>query len=390
MKQKIILITSLLILAFHSISQTTCTSIPPTPTPISNQAICENTIDTINLKIDLRYSQVLPESNFLWFDSTATISGQDSITGYLKRGETIQLTGISKYKYGSHNFYLSQTVNSCQSDKHLVRLLIQPKPQPPLVTPNSSCEGTPFQKMFATGELFSSFFWFSSSDLTYCVSQRSLSFTPDTLLISSSGYTPFWVTQVSQVSCVSNPTKVLYHLITKPIKPKLVNDTLIVCNDSTINTFQITNNSITGSFIWKNNTGTKIADGEVLFTISTPNTTSNTNYFAYQLDSGCYSSPSIATLDRSHCSSTDIIPINLKSLNLLKLFPNPIKSSFKIDTDKEITVIIYSITGLIILETRIKGDESIQTSNIPNGLYVVKIIKGNSESVQKIIIDNNE
>ncbi len=54
---------------------------------------------------------------------------------------------------GTYYFYASQTVSNCESDRRTIRVIIKPKPQPPVVvSPLNLCQGDPIAPLTAVGK----------------------------------------------------------------------------------------------------------------------------------------------------------------------------------------------------------------------------------------------
>jgi hypothetical protein len=88
-------------------------------------------------------------------------------------------------------------------------------------------------------------------------------------------------------------------------------------------------------------------------------------------------------------SNSTLVPDILNTDNCSYLYPNPTSAGFRINQEEKIQLEIYTIKGILVLRKQIIGKESIPTSNLPAGLYFVKIINGNSTSTRRLIINRN-
>jgi len=58
----------------------------------------------------------------------------------------------------------------------------------------------------------------------------------------------------------------------------------------------------------------------------------------------------------------------------ISIYPNPVKESFRIEGLKEISsVIMTDLNGKQILSHQVNEGEHISVSNLPKGIYIVKI-----------------
>jgi len=206
---------------------------------------------------------------------------------------------------------------------------------------------------------------------TYYVSQTVMA--PDSLLCESGLVT----------------TKLTVKAI--PLTPTLDKVLQTMCDTSTIiPCFTVTNALSTESIVWQDSTAATISSG-LSFTPTQSNfkVPSNIVFTVTKFDNGCYSKSIQALLEVEKCSNITPISINTSSSEIFSLYPNPTTSYFTINTDKEVLIIIYSMSGTIVLKTNCNRNETIPISNLPNGLYIVKIVSANSVDTRSIIVDKN-
>ena len=73
--------------------------------------------------------------------------------------------------------------------------------------------------------------------------------------------------------------------------------------------------------------------------------------------------------------------------DIFVISPNPAKAFFSINSLGTTTILIYSLTGELVLNTTISGDEKVNINSLSSGLYLVKIITNNSEQTHKLIVE---
>ena len=67
------------------------------------------------------------------------------------------------------------------------------------------------------------------------------------------------------------------------------------------------------------------------------------------------------------------------------IYPNPVRESLKIEGSFD-SVVIYTLMGKPILSlSDVNIVKEIDFSNLPNGLYLAEIIKGNQIQIERII-----
>ena len=74
-----------------------------------------------------------------------------------------------------------------------------------------------------------------------------------------------------------------------------------------------------------------------------------------------------------------------------KVFPNPAKSNFVVKTESKAingSLSIMDLTGRILLERKINSDQmTINSSGMPNGLYILSVVNDNKVWSSKLIIN---
>jgi len=73
--------------------------------------------------------------------------------------------------------------------------------------------------------------------------------------------------------------------------------------------------------------------------------------------------------------------------NDFTIYPNPATASFSINTQEPSQVQVYTMSGTLVLQTTVMGNEPIATNVLPAGLYVVKIITAADVVVRNLVVE---
>jgi M6 family metalloprotease-like protein len=76
-------------------------------------------------------------------------------------------------------------------------------------------------------------------------------------------------------------------------------------------------------------------------------------------------------IDKVSISQTES-SVNQENLTSFNVFPNPTNGLLYINTDQKIAIEIYSITGMLITEKEILGNDIINIENFPKGIYMLR------------------
>jgi len=255
------------------------------PTAGYTRSICESTTGTVSLSV----SGILSGSITKWYDSTATLAAEESTDKALFTGNPYIVSGVDNWKDGIYKYVVSTIVSGCQSAKIPVSFIILPKPDEPVVTPDSSCYGQPFGTLKATSQTNASINWYATTSLAPSLSKGPL-YTPTTL--TTTGVIPFYATQTSVEKCVSDPATVYYTLHPKPNTPQFATPTQSMCQSSTnVPLYTVTNASSLIKWIDQGTT----ASGST-YTPKLPVKGLTTTFKAVQTENGCVSDSGTATL----------------------------------------------------------------------------------------------
>jgi hypothetical protein len=67
------------------------------------------------------------------------------------------------------------------------------------------------------------------------------------------------------------------------------------------------------------------------------------------------------------------------------IYPNPSTSSINLTVESESSIFIYNLSGVLVLNTQTSKNENVCINSLPCGVYIVKIITGNSIAIQRLI-----
>ncbi|QHI37213.1 hypothetical protein IMCC3317_25910 [Kordia antarctica] len=144
---------------------------------------------------------------------------------------------------------------------------------------------------------------------------------------------------------------------------------------TTTNSGTITSNATGVTYQWVDcNNGMSAISGET----NSSYTPTSVGDYAVRLDkNGC--------IDTSACVAITTLGISENSFsNTFKVYPNPTSGDFSIDfenTHKNLTVVLYSLTGQIVQKQHAENTSLIQLNiDKPAGIYILKIIGANGEN----------
>jgi hypothetical protein len=90
--------------------------------------------------------------------------------------------------------------------------------------------------------------------------------------------------------------------------------------------------------------------------------------------------------NEAECSEFSAITNNLAENTDFILYPNPVKNQFVVETNKLIeTISIYNTNGALV--KTFSQSESYSVSDLPKGMYFIKIQSNGQSFAQKIIIE---
>ncbi|MFZ4401965.1 MAG: T9SS type A sorting domain-containing protein [Bacteroidales bacterium] len=320
-------------------------SIPSVPMATNPINYCQNNTST---------ALSATGNNLLWYASTTGGTGNINAP--------IPSTSI----VGSTNFYVSQTVNGCESQRTQITVSVNAIPGSPSVTNNINyCQSNTSTALTAIG---TNLLWYNSA--IGGIGNNSAPI-PSTTLI---GITNYYVSQTVN-SCESPRAEIIVSINPIPQTPIITQVGNSLYSTSTV-----------GNQWYFLNTGLiQNATGQ------TYNPQQIGDYFAIVTMGGCSSDSS----NILHFDNSGIAINNLEVIDL-KVFPNPFtyKTTFlyTLNESKHIRLSIIDITGreikVLCDNKQEKGKHSItfEESNLPSGIYYYRIDAGDSRFTGKLVL----
>ena len=119
------------------------------------------------------------------------------------------------------------------------------------------------------------------------------------------------------------------------------------------------------------------------------------NWYYYQVksyyqDIDCYSAPFKSLFNNEYFvkyyfseEHTGIVE-NVSNINL---YPNPTKDSFTVEGENLVNVMVYNALGQLVYSQECQGNSTVvNLGNTESGIYMVKIVTVNGESIQKVSV----
>lgn len=168
----------------------------------------------------------------------------------------------------------------------------------------------------------------------------------------------------------------------------LYTNNIDTCFISTVDSFYVS-----GVFVNNNNTITvtwEFVVGGVTYVINATYTCSASGNYVVYLTINCGSNKGLTTyMTYIHTEITTASPVPTSESGI-SLYPNPVKEklniSFKNIDVNGATLNIYNISGQVVYSNNeINGKTEVNTSNLSEGVYIVKIISDNNQYVSKFV-----
>ena len=157
--------------------------------------------------------------------------GDENLSDLLHAG-THYSTGQSEP--GVYSFYVTQTINGCESPAGISTLAIHPVPASPYAFDTVICEGEPSPRLTAYGEQIT---WYRDSGLSDPLYTGN-TYTP---VSAEPGYYPYFVTS-SQEGCESLPSKTSMTILAIPAAP--VASDVTICEGDDLPALSVEGNNI--------------------------------------------------------------------------------------------------------------------------------------------------
>ena len=118
------------------------------------------------------------------------------------------------------------------------------------------------------------------------------------------------------------------------------------------------------------------------------------NWYSYRVVAvydgiGCESAPFKAKFGNEYFVKIyfSTTGVNDDAAQQVSLFPNPTKGSFTVNAENLQQVLVYNTVGQLVLNQICEGNSTVlDLGNAESGIYMVKVISANGESVQKISV----
>lgn len=122
----------------------------------------------------------------------------------------------------------------------------------------------------------------------------------------------------------------------------------------------------------------------------TPGTWYYYRVVAYYRDIECYAAPAKSMYTNEYYVKVyydGTVGINESAVNSINLYPNPANDSFTIEAESIQHVMVYNTIGQLVHSQNCEGNSTVvNLSGVDTGIYMVKVVTANGESVQKVSV----
>ena len=200
----------------------------------------------------------------------------------------------------------------------------------------------------------------------------SYTFTNGGPVVNPTVTTTYSVIGTNSVGCVSNFNLTL-NLLEPPIYTLSVSNTLICTGQSATISIATTNTATQIGIL--NNFNTAVVS---------PSTTTTYTAFASNTVSGCQNRD-VITINVSACTGIN----EVDDINALTIYPNPANEILNVELEnlnETATVSIINALGeIIFIEKATANNTTLNTSNLTNGIYFIKVESKNGSAIKKFI-----
>jgi hypothetical protein len=146
------------------------------------------------------------------------------------------------------------------------------------------------------------------------------------------------------------------------------------------------------SLLCTGNTASLTATGATSYTWSTSSTSSvvavsptvTTTYTVTGINANGCSNITTVTQNVSTCAGLEMLTST--SSNMF-IYPNPSNGSFTIELASDANVSISNALGQVVMSTSmIAGTHTIVLSDVTDGIYFVKVITGNTQTIKRLVV----
>jgi hypothetical protein len=207
------------------------------------------------------------------------------------------------------SFYVTQTINGCESPKAPISINVNAISPTPIVTnPDSICQGTVLTSRILIDAITPggiNYLWYKSDGTSSTTAPVPSSATP--------GAQDFYVTQTNSRSCESLKAKITVTIVARPIAPTIVAPKIPIEYCQSVQATALTTSGATGSVLWYT-----VDTGGTGVSSIIPSTAAEgtTSYYVEQTVNGCTSSrasvavkinvtppPTVATPSVAYCQN---------------------------------------------------------------------------------------
>jgi hypothetical protein len=111
---------------------------------------------------------------------------------------------------------------------------------------------------------------------------------------------------------------------------------------------------------------------------------------AYYRDIECYAAPAKSMYTNEYYVAVyydGTVGVNENTTNNVNLYPNPANDSFTIEAESIQHVMVYNTIGQLVHSQDCEGNSAVvNLSGVDTGIYMVKVVTANGESVQKVSV----
>lgn len=340
---------------------------PLAPTVITPVAYCQNAVAV---------PLTATGTALLWY--AASTGGTGSATA----------TTPSTATAGSTNYYVTQTVNGCESPRAVITVNVNSVPVAPVVTsPLTYCQNSTASALIATGNALK---WYTT------LTGGTGSTTAPTPTTTTAGTTAYYVSQSN--NCGEGPRAVINVTVTAtPAAPTGLNVTNITTSSAVLNWVASPGNFYavdykTAAGAW-NNAATGISSGSVALINLIPAT-----LYDWRVSANCSATPinNYTTAQFTTKAHNNQIA-DLKNGYGLKISPNPVNGHAVIDYilpgNGNVTIEVFNPQGqrlqTLLNRSQINGQYQLavinQFDNLGKGVYFLLLTQNNRGNVVKFV-----
>lgn len=265
---------------------------------------------------------------------------------------------------GATDYFVSQTVNSCESSRASITVNISASTVAPTVTsPVSYCQNIVASPLTATG---TSLLWYTAA-----TGGTGSTTAPTPSTVNPGSY------YVSQNQCGEGPRATI--VVTITALPAVTVNSVTICSG---NNATLTAGGAT-TYLWST------AETTSSITVAPTSTTTPTSYTVTGTASGC-SAKAIATVTVDACIGIE----ENSSAHEIAVYPNPNNGAFSISISNagsnELGISIINLLGKEVFKTSYKNNgtdfnQQMDLNDLADGIYYIRVSIGSDVKIKKIV-----